>query len=125
MCPNCYCQDKGVELFNVEKKNLEKGCINCGYKIDKKYNEILSNAATESVTKCKKIRELLTPDSEKRDLILPKFDMIRNFIGRKPATTKILDFSNKFFFIHITIFYYNNRYFFAMDFIDLAYCNTF
>jgi len=46
---------------------------------DKKYNEILSNAATESVIKCKKIRELLTPDSEKRDLILPKFDMIEEY----------------------------------------------
>ena len=46
---------------------------------DKKYNEILSNAATESVIKCKKIRELLTQDSEKRDLILPKFDMIEEY----------------------------------------------
>ena len=46
---------------------------------DKKHNETLSNAATESVIKCKKIRELLTPDSEKRDLILPKFDMIEEY----------------------------------------------
>ena len=58
---------------------------------DKKYNEILSNAATESVIKCKKIRELLTVDKfvivestythsgEKRDLILPKFDMIEEY----------------------------------------------
>ena len=45
----------------------------------KEYNEILSNIATESLIKCKRIRDLLVLDSKKRDLILPKFDMIEEY----------------------------------------------
>lgn len=45
----------------------------------KEYNEILSNIATESLIKCKRIRDLLVLDSKKRDLILPKLDMIEEY----------------------------------------------
>jgi len=35
ICPNCYVQDKGAELFNNFKSRSESKCIGCGYPVKK------------------------------------------------------------------------------------------
>jgi hypothetical protein len=37
ICPNCYVQDKGTELFNKFKKQSESKCVGCGYPVKKEY----------------------------------------------------------------------------------------
>ena len=37
ICPNCYCQDKGAQLFSQEKQKLTKSCVLCGYELNSKY----------------------------------------------------------------------------------------
>jgi hypothetical protein len=37
ICPNCYVQDKGTELFNKQKNKIESKCVGCGYPVKKGY----------------------------------------------------------------------------------------
>jgi hypothetical protein len=37
ICPNCYVQDKGTELFNKFKNKTESKCIGCAYPVKKGY----------------------------------------------------------------------------------------
>lgn len=38
LCPNCYCQDKGVMAFEKMKKEIVRTCTFCGTVLDTKYN---------------------------------------------------------------------------------------
>jgi len=38
LCPNCYCQEKGVMAFEKLKKEIVKTCTFCGTVLDTKYN---------------------------------------------------------------------------------------
>ncbi len=49
ICPNCYVQDKGAELFNKFKNQSESKCIGCGYPVKKGYE--LCYVCTEKVRK--------------------------------------------------------------------------
>jgi hypothetical protein len=49
ICPNCYVQDKGTELFNKFKNQSESKCVGCGYPVKKGYE--LCYVCTEKVRK--------------------------------------------------------------------------
>lgn len=49
ICPNCYVQDKGAELFNKFKNQSESKCVGCGYPVKKGYE--LCYVCTEKVRK--------------------------------------------------------------------------
>lgn len=49
ICPNCYVQDKGVEIFNKFKNQSESKCVGCGYPVKKGYE--LCYVCTEKVRK--------------------------------------------------------------------------
>lgn len=49
ICPNCYVQDKGTELFNKFKSQSESKCVGCGYPVKKGYE--LCYVCTEKVRK--------------------------------------------------------------------------
>ena len=38
LCPNCYCQEKGVMAFEKVKKEIVRTCTFCGTVLDTKYN---------------------------------------------------------------------------------------
>lgn len=57
ICPNCYVQDKGTELFNKFRNQCESKCVGCGYPVKKGYE--LCYVCTEKV---KKVSVLSTAD---------------------------------------------------------------
>jgi len=57
ICPNCYVQDKGTELFNKFRNQCESKCVGCGYPVKKGYE--LCYVCTEKI---KKVSVLSTAD---------------------------------------------------------------
>lgn len=51
MCPNCYCQEKGPENFNIVKKKIEHKCISCGYILTKRNKSGLCFVCTQKINK--------------------------------------------------------------------------
>lgn len=57
ICPNCYVQNKGTDLFNKFRNQCESKCVGCGYPVKKGYE--LCYVCTEKI---KKVSVLSTAD---------------------------------------------------------------
>lgn len=125
ICPNCYVQDKGAELFNNFKSRSESKCIGCGYPVKKGFE--LCYVCSEKMRKVSAVSSV----EDYAELAIRTDQPIQNSIAdpkpnytasATPATTDTISFSTQDFDKEIAalgIGFGNNTVTPAMPSIDL------